>query len=193
MTSQEKREAILRAAMELIAERGLHDTPMSLIAQRADASAGTIYHHFADKDDLIHAIYRSVKIAFNRALGAGNLSALPHQQAFGQMWLNAYHFYLTHQTEVRFLDQYENSPYYHPHTPTDTERQAAEEYLPELARLYLDDSGQPVTKDLPIDVLYELTIGVAVRLAKRRTAGLPPLDDRTLERVADMCYQAVIR
>ncbi len=67
----EKREAILQAALELIAERGFHDTPMSLIARRSGASAGTIYHHFADKDDLIHALYRHVKTIFNRALVAG--------------------------------------------------------------------------------------------------------------------------
>lgn len=192
MGSQEKREAILQAALELVAERGLHDTPMSLIAQRAGASAGTIYHYFTDKDDLIHAVYRSVKIAVNRVLGAGNVAALPHEQAFQQMWLNTYHFYRTHQMEAWFLDQYENSPYYHPHFPAEEEQQA-EEYLPELARLYLNDFGQPVTKDLPPDVLYELSIGVAVRLAKHRRAGLPPLDEQTLDAIAGVCYQAVTR
>ncbi len=185
----EKREAILQAALELIAERGFHDTPMSLIARRSGASAGTIYHHFADKDDLIHALYRHVKTIFNRALVAGNVPALPREIAFRRMWLNAYHFYHTHQVEARFLDQYENSPYYHPQIPVG--EVVEEEQLPELYRLAFGDAQHPV-KDLPMDALYELTIGVAARVAKHRRAGLPALDDRTLEAIADACYQAVM-
>ena len=187
----EKREAILQAALELIAERGFHDTPMSLIARRSGASAGTIYHHFADKDDLIHALYRHVKTIFNRALVAGNTPALPREIAFRRMWLNAYHFYHTHQVEARFLDQYENSPYYHPEIPVG-EAVEEESNLPALFRLMVDDAGRSVTKDLPVDTLYELTIGVAARVAKHRRAGLPALDDPTLEAIADACYQAVM-
>lgn len=191
MTNLEKREAILQAALALFAERGFHNTPMSLIAKQSGASAGTIYHHFVDKDDLIHALYRHVKTTFNRALVAGNAPALPRQQAFRRMWLNAYHFYHTHQIEAQFLDHYENSPFYHPEIPTG-EVVEAEEHLPALARLMVDDAGRPVTKDLPVDALYELTIGVAARVAKHRRAGLPALDDYTLEAIADACYQAVM-
>ncbi len=66
-----------------------------------------------------------------------------------------------------------------------------EEQLPELYRLAFGDAQQPV-KDLPMDALYELTIGVAARVAKHRRAGLPALDHRTLEAIADACYQAVM-
>lgn len=188
MTNLEKREAILQAALELFAERGFLNTPMSLIAKQSGASAGTIYHHFVDKDDLIHALYRHVKTTFNRALIAGNAPALPREQAFRQMWLNAYH---THQIEAQFLDHYENSAFYHPQIPVG-EVIEAEENLRELARLMVDDAGQPVTKDLPVDALYELTRGVAARVAKHRRAGLPAFDEHMLEAIADACYQAVM-
>ena len=191
MTNLEKREAILQAALELFAERGFHNTPMSLIAKQSGASAGTIYHHFVDKDDLIHALYRHVKTTFYRAMVVGHAPALPRDLAFRQMWLNAYHFYIIHQIEARFLDHYENSPYYHPEIPVG-ERVEEEENLPALSRLMVDDAGRPVTKDLPVEALYELTIGVAVRLAKHRRAGLPALDDHVLEAIADTCYRAVM-
>lgn len=189
MTISEKRDAILQAALVVIAERGLHDSPMSLIAQRSGASAGTIYHYFTSKDDLIHALYRHVKTTFNRALSAGYLPTLSREVAFRQMWLNAYRFYRTHLNESRFLDQYENSPYYHPHLPEG--EIVEEENLPDLYRLFYSASGQHAVKDLPLDALYELTIGVAARMAKHRLAGLPDLDDHTLATIADTCYQAV--
>jgi AcrR family transcriptional regulator len=191
MTALEKREAILQAAMELFAERGLHNTPMSLIAKQSGASAGTIYHHFVDKDDLIHALYRHGKTMFYRAMVQGHGPTLPHALAFRQMWLNAYHFSVTHPIEAQFLDYYENSPYYHPELPIGEDVEA-EENLPALTHLITDEAGQLLTKDLPVDALFEMTIGVAVRLAKNRRAGLPTLEDHTLEAIAAACYQAVM-
>jgi AcrR family transcriptional regulator len=170
---------------------------MSLIAKESGASVGTIYHYFADKDELIHALYRNIKTKFNRALGAGDIGELPLQLAFRQVWLNAYYFYHSHQTEAYFLAHYENSPYQQQDMLADqvTQRSMsdlAEEYLPVLARLVYDPSHQLVTKPLPLDALYELTIGVAARVAMHRLAGLPDLDEDTLQAIADACYQAVM-
>jgi len=191
MTNQEKREAILQAALVLFAERGFHNTPMSLIARESGASAGTIYLHFVDKDDLIHQLYRHVKTIFYRAMVVGHSSTLPRAVAFRQMWLNTYHFYITHHIEARFIDHYENSPYYHPEIPTG-DKVEEEENLPALFRLMFDDDGQLATRDLPLDALYEISIGVAVRLAKNRRAGMPALEEHTLENIAAACYQAVL-
>ena len=191
MPMGEKREAILQAALTLFAERGFHNAPMSLLAKQAEVSAGTIYLYFDDKDDLIHALYRHVKTSFYRAMVAGNTPALPRRDSFRQMWLNTYRFYLTHQVEARFLDLYEHSPYYRPALSVG-EATKAEENLPALSRLMVNDEGHPVTKALPVDALFELTMGVAIRIARHRSTGLPALDEPTLEAIADACYQAVM-
>src|SRR5260370_39190613 len=57
----DKREAILQAALELIAEHGLQHTPMSLTSKRVRARAGSIYHYFESKDDLLESLYLRVK------------------------------------------------------------------------------------------------------------------------------------
>src|SRR5262249_35015605 len=49
-------EAILTAAEEAIAERGLHAAGMVEIASRAGVSVGTLYNHFEDKDALLVAL-----------------------------------------------------------------------------------------------------------------------------------------
>ena len=54
----DKRAAILQTTLDLISDRGFHNTPMSLIAKEAGVSAGTIYHYFAGKDELIFELYR---------------------------------------------------------------------------------------------------------------------------------------
>ncbi|AZR72697.1 hypothetical protein BBF96_04400 [Anoxybacter fermentans] len=50
--SNKTRENILKAAMELFAEKGFHETSMAAIAKRAGLGKGTLYWHFSSKDEL---------------------------------------------------------------------------------------------------------------------------------------------
>ena len=52
-----KHEAILDAALALFVERGYHGTAVPAIAERAGVAAGTIYHHFESKEQLVNAVF----------------------------------------------------------------------------------------------------------------------------------------
>jgi TetR/AcrR family fatty acid metabolism transcriptional regulator len=52
----EREELILRAADELLLERGYHETSIDDIAARVGISKGTVYLHFASKEDLVCAL-----------------------------------------------------------------------------------------------------------------------------------------
>ncbi len=54
------RERLLRAAQELIEEGGYGAAPVIAIAERAGVAAGTMYRHFASKEDLFVDVFRSV-------------------------------------------------------------------------------------------------------------------------------------
>jgi AcrR family transcriptional regulator len=49
----------VRAALELFTSKGYHETTTPLIAGRAGIAEGTIYRHFASKDELFNEIYRA--------------------------------------------------------------------------------------------------------------------------------------
>jgi AcrR family transcriptional regulator len=184
--SKDKREAILQAMLELVAERGFHDAPMSLVAERAGTSAGIIYHYFPSKDELIRALYLHVKAKLGRFLIEGQVIGMPAEQAFKKVWMNAYRFYRTHQQEMKFLDQFENSPY----CGGSPGAQALAEQDPNIAlllNLFRPRSAGGSLKDLPREAITELTIGVAGRLAKRGK----PLKAKILEEVAASCWKAV--
>ena len=51
--SQDAHEKVLRAAMELFAERGIDATSMDSIAQVSGVSKATIYNHWANKEALL--------------------------------------------------------------------------------------------------------------------------------------------
>ena len=61
MKNVEKRDAILQAAMELIAEHGFHEAPMSMIADKAGVGTGTIYSYFENKDGLIQHLFSELR------------------------------------------------------------------------------------------------------------------------------------
>jgi TetR/AcrR family transcriptional regulator, transcriptional repressor for nem operon len=56
---RETRERIIRAAAELVAERGVADTSLDDVRNRAHASKSQLYHYFADRDDLMRAVARA--------------------------------------------------------------------------------------------------------------------------------------
>ncbi len=65
--SNEKRQEILKAAIELFSERGFERTTVDEIAARANVGKGTIYLHFENKEKVFIAIIESgIQYMINR-------------------------------------------------------------------------------------------------------------------------------
>src|SRR5215217_5847278 len=65
-----KRDAILRAAIDVFAERGYFNAQVADVARAAGVAAGTVYLYFKSKDDLLISIFeRSMRdgLAHGRA------------------------------------------------------------------------------------------------------------------------------
>src|SRR5918993_1546293 len=56
-TKADKREAILRAAIDVFAERGFFSAQVADVAKAAGVAAGTVYLYFRSKDDLLVSIF----------------------------------------------------------------------------------------------------------------------------------------
>ncbi len=54
----DRRKQILKAAVDVFAERGFHRTRVSDIAKKADVAYGLIYHYFESKDDVLDSVFR---------------------------------------------------------------------------------------------------------------------------------------
>ena len=67
---QERERLILRAASDLFVERGYHDTSMDDIAARVGIAKGTVYLHFASKEDLTLALLEQGVREFTQSLDA---------------------------------------------------------------------------------------------------------------------------
>ncbi|HVF30783.1 MAG TPA: TetR/AcrR family transcriptional regulator [Pyrinomonadaceae bacterium] len=53
----DKREAILRAATSVFAEKGFFNSKVADIAKAAGVADGTVYLYFKNKDDILHSVF----------------------------------------------------------------------------------------------------------------------------------------
>lgn len=65
--SEDKRNAILAAAIHIMAEQGL-GAPTARIAKMAGVAEGTLFTYFDNKDELLNALYLSIKAELREAL-----------------------------------------------------------------------------------------------------------------------------
>jgi AcrR family transcriptional regulator len=70
------RERLLHAAREVIEDGGYGAASVMAIAERAGVAAGTLYRHFASKEELFAEVFRSVCTGEERAMRAA-ATALP--------------------------------------------------------------------------------------------------------------------
>jgi AcrR family transcriptional regulator len=177
------RAAAVRGALRtLVARNGFHGASMGAVARAAGVATGTAYTHYASKDELVLAAYCETKAALGRAVTAGLTTDLSAEQRFHALWLACYRYCQANPDHARFLLQVEHSPYRGPAH----ESALASENDPLLAEV-----AQPVfaarVLPLPADVLYELALSPAVRLA----ASGSELTPAQLDEIADACWRAV--
>jgi len=179
------RAAAVRAALRtLVARNGFHGASMTAVAREADVATGTAYTYYASKDELVLAAYREAKAALGLAATAGLSPDLSAEGRFRALWLAAYLYLKANPDQAQFLLQVEHSPYRGPAH----ESALANENDPLLAEVARPDVAARLLP-LPIDVLYELALSPAVRLA---AAGIQ-LPQAQLGEIADACWRAVSR
>jgi len=76
-----KRDAILRAAIDVFAERGFFNAQVADVARAAGVAAGTVYLYFRGKDDLLVSIFeRTMREALARVRAAVADTADPRER-----------------------------------------------------------------------------------------------------------------
>jgi len=184
MTS-DKRTAILDAMLDLVVERGFHAAPMSKLAKKSGASAGVIYHYFPSKEDIIHALYAKVKSEKRHFMLKGYSQDMDPAVGFQKVWINAYRFYRQQNRESRFLELYETSTF--SRDVGNAETVSVGEARDQFVATFRSRRDGGLFKNLPTPVLYEMSIGLALRLARRQEELRPPV----LQKIASTVWKSL--
>ncbi len=178
------RAAAVRGALRtLVARNGFHGASMSAVASEAGVATGTAYTHYASKDEVVLAAYRETKAELAAAATTGLDPTAEAAARFRGIWLASYRHLKANPDHARFLVQVDHSPY----------RSAAHEAViadgdPLVAQAAAPDAAAWLLP-LPLEVIYELGLSPAVRLA----AGGTELTEEQLSQIADACWRAITR
>lgn len=187
-----KREAIVRTAIRLIATLGFHGAPVSLIAREANVGTGSIYRYFKDKDALIVEIFHQIDFELQRTLVQGYDEGLPLRQRFFHLCQGVFRFGQNHPHEFKFIEQFHHSPYGITlrREKLFSEGGACGEGFP-LLHLFALGQQEGIIRKEPMAVLLALTIGPIVFLVKDHIAGLLELDGTTINTTIAACWDAI--
>lgn len=191
MSKEDKREAILQATLELVAEHGFHDAPCSMIAERAGVAAGTIYRYFDNKDELINALYLELEAKITAALLEGYAAGKPVRERFIHLATGLLKFFISSPLEFRYIEQFHNSPYGAAFRRDRMLGQA--EDCGVYGELFKQGVEQKVIKDLPLVILFDLAFGPILSVSRNHILGFLQLDDNLLQQIAEACWDSLKR
>lgn len=191
MAPSEKRQEILHAALELIAEHGFHGAPIAAIAERARVGAGTIYRYFETKDVLINELFLELRDKICQGLLKGYEPDKPLKERFIHLNMALLRYFINNPLEFRFLEQHFNSPYGNAFRRARLMGPGEDD---DLYRSLLEEGvAQWVIKDLPLVVLIALAFGPLLAVARDHILGFVALDDALLAQTVCACWDGIKR
>ncbi len=191
MTKSEKRDEIVRAALELIAEHGFHGAPMAMIAERAGVGAGTIYRYFENKDVLINELFRDLEERIYPSLLDGYSLKQSIRERFLHVGTALLRYFITNPLDFRYLEQFHNSPY---GVEYRRDKILGKKEGCDVFRILFDDGiEQQVMKDFPLVILFALSFGPLLAMARDHILGFIVLDEQLVTRAIEACWDGIKR
>jgi AcrR family transcriptional regulator len=186
--STDTREAILAAALDLLAERGFYGTTMPALAERADVGAGTPYRHFESKEELVNAVYRRCKEALAAALlGDFPFDASPRAQ-FRVFWWRLAGFFRAHPRAFDFLELHHHGPYL-----DSANLELEKRTLTPVLAFFESGRRSRTTRAMPPEALGAIVWGIFSGLMKAERLGHLRLSDELLAQAEACAWDAVRR
>tara|TARA_R110002050_G_scaffold184238_3_gene317674 strand:+ start:10878 stop:11456 length:579 start_codon:yes stop_codon:yes gene_type:complete len=174
--SIEKRDALVKATINLVNNNGFHATPMSKIAKMAKVSPATIYLYFDNKQDLVNKVYLEVKAAYTAYVFKNYSSDISVVNGFEIIWKRIADFKLKEVEEAMFLAQCDNTPMI-----DEASRQEGLKHLQPLLDLWERGIKEGIIKPLSPYLLYAYTINPLSFLMVMQQRGVFQLNQDYLE------------
>ncbi len=183
---ENKEEAIFRATLKVVLERGFSGMKMSEVAREASIATGTLYLYFQDKDDLINRLYLHLKKIQAQRYLEGYAADAPFLPGFRTIWFQVFRQSLHNPEESAFLEQYYRSPFLREEV-----RSASRSMLQPIYDLLDRGKAELLIKPIHNEVLLAQLIGPIHELVRLHREGDFPLLDEHIESAFQMAWDAV--
>ncbi len=182
--SEDRRAALLSAAIRVFAERGL-SAPTAAISAEAGVAQGSFFTYFKTKDELVNVVYRELKLEQADAV----MSGFPRRATVRQRMEHLFTAYVAwgsdHPVEQRALKQLAVSK-----ALTEATRKAGWAPYLEVERLTNDAIAERLLKKLPGEVVVG-TLGALAELTMDLIAQHPGKADAYRAHGFDLFWSAV--
>jgi len=185
----DKRQAILAAAIRLIARSGLHNTPMSAIAREAGVAAGTLYLYFPSKEAMINALYLEILEERGRAIAADPRSFEQSvRDSFWDFWHRLARWHLDFPDRANLINQCEAS------SILTTETREAEQRRHAEGMTHFDEAvARGTFRALSLQVFWALIAGPIFVLSQMCEKREIEITDEVLRATFDGVCRSVLR
>ena len=184
--SQIKREALLKATIDLVNNDGFHAAPMSKIAKMAGVSPGTIYLYFENKQDLINQVYIDVKAAFTQFAFKDYEAHFEVEKGFENIWMNIAEFKLKKVDKALFLSQCDNTP-----MVDEASRKEGLKHLRPLLELWERGQQEGIIKQVSPYMLYAFTVYPIAFLMNMQQQKIYKLTAKNINDAYEMAWNSI--
>lgn len=184
--SIDKRNALIKATIELVNNNGFHATPMSKIAKMANVSPATIYLYFENKQDLVNKTYLEVKTTYTAFAFEGYDASMSVEEGFKQIWYKIATFKLKECEKAMFLAQCDNTPMI-----DEPSRIEGIKHLQPLLDLWAKGKEDGIIKPMSNYLLYAYAINPLSFLMMSQKRGAFTLDSTHLEEAYQSAWNSI--
>lgn len=182
--AEDKRSALLQAALQLFAKQGFDGTSTALIAKRAGVASGTLFFHFKNKEELIHELFRELSAKFrNRILESFPAEMSPRDRLLRTL-ANMLRYFLENPEHFKFLEHYYFSPLGEQAIRDTEEKQT-------ILQLLEETREHGLIKDVPLLVLEAIVFGPVTALAREHANRGTPIDETICRLTIEACWDAI--
>jgi len=184
-TKDKAREKLRNAVVADAVENGLGSVSVAGVVKRARVSAGTVYVHFANKDDMLREVYMEIKAEFHAAIMRAANIADPAEM-IRAMWFNVFDFVGDRPQDLLFLEFGSVAKILTPE-----QKAIVEGYSAEIAALLRRGVDAGVLAPLDPDVLSLLLVSPAMQLARRAILTGAALSPSTIEQTFERVWLSI--
>ena len=181
-----KKQDIFDTALSLIVTRGLHATPMAQIAKEANVAAGTIYHYFNSKEEMIHELYLLIQSELKQQMNADELDMNNFETEFSSLCLRIFKYLIQNPMKFYFLQQFEKSPH----------GNGVEEFnhhieFPIEAAFFQLGMKHNLLKSMPVSLMSNLVYDTITVMVRLQLAEQIELNKELIQIVIDGCWNMI--
>jgi TetR/AcrR family transcriptional regulator, repressor of fatR-cypB operon len=181
-----KIEAIYKATLALVKDRGLSGITMNDISKEAAIATGTLYIYFKNKEELIKELFQECRTKSMEKYFAGIDACAPFEERLKTVFTNIITYKITHFEVSAFLEQSYHSPFV-----CITDLNKKQRSLDPLFELVQEGILSGRIKTLERDLIVSFMFGIIHEMVKNSYFSKKKLTASSIDQLYVMFWDAV--